>query len=64
MADPQSLFFLSLILGGGGIAMGVLAFTSTILGVLAISIVAAALAVLLLATRAKALHRLSESSRS
>jgi hypothetical protein len=64
LADPQSLTILFVILGVSGVAMGFIAFASAISGVVAISIVAAALAVLLLATRAKALHRLSESSRS
>jgi hypothetical protein len=64
LADPQSLTILFVILGVSAVAMGFIAFASAISGVVAISIVAAALAVLLLATRAKALPRLSESSRS
>jgi hypothetical protein len=64
MADPQSTYILFLILGGAGIALGLVAFASAILGVLAISMVATAVAVLPLATRPKGLHRRNPSTRS
>ena len=59
LADPQSLTILFVILGVSEVAMGFLAFISAILGVFAISTVAAALSVLLVATRPKSLHRVN-----
>jgi hypothetical protein len=51
LADPQSLTILFVILGVSEVAMGFIAFASAISGVIAICLVAAALAVVLVATR-------------
>ncbi len=50
LADPQSLSILFVTLGVFGVLAGFVAYASAALGVIAISIVAAAVAVLLLAT--------------
>jgi hypothetical protein len=51
LADPQSLTILFVILGVSEVAMGFMAFVWAISGVIAICLVAAALAVVLVATR-------------